>query len=348
MSRDTTVGIIVPSYNYGRFLWDCVQSVLQQDEVDLRMLIVDDASTDNSVDIARALAAADSRVELRVHPVNQGHITTYNEGLRWTSATYTVLLDSDDILTKGSLRRSCDLMDAHPEVSMVYGRAKEFSRRPGHVRISSSYWRIWSGREWFEGRCRLAENCVLQPTTVMRTRVIKEAGYFRPELPHTVDMELWLRLALYGDVGYIGGTRQAFYRVHPGSMHRSRFATELADLSQVAAAFEALFRHYKDRIPNLSEIEESTRRMLARRALDAACRMYDRGRPTLEEVAGLIELALKTYERARELSEWKHLGWRQSIGPKACLALRPLLLFTIASRSWRRVKRYRLHRLGLL
>jgi hypothetical protein len=77
---------------------------------------------------------------------------------------------------------------------------------------------------------------VRQPSVVMRTSLLKKVGGFRPELPHTADMEMWLRLSLYSDVGYIGGTHQGLYRIHSAGMHRSQFGTVLADLKQVAAA----------------------------------------------------------------------------------------------------------------
>src|ERR1700687_2697309 len=78
-----SIGIVVPCYNYGRYLQDCVASVLCQRGVDVRVLIIDDASTDNSASVAAAVAATDPRVEFRRHVVNQGHIQTYNEGLQW-------------------------------------------------------------------------------------------------------------------------------------------------------------------------------------------------------------------------------------------------------------------------
>jgi glycosyltransferase involved in cell wall biosynthesis len=350
MSHGASVSVIVPSYNYARFLEDCVRSVLSQDSINLRVLILDDASTDSSVEVASRLAAADPRIELRIHARNQGHIDTYNEGIAWAAGTYTVLLDSDDILTPGSLARSCELLHAHPEVGLVYGRVHRFygDGRPGRARTGRTRWRIHPGIEWFEGRCHLTENCIAQPSVVMRTSILKKVGLFRPELPHTADMEMWLRLSLYADVGYIDGVDQAFYRVHSAGMHRSRFGTVLADLSQVAAAFEILFQERKDRIPNVTQLQESTRRMIARRALDAACRMYDIGRPDVMQAVGLEELALKTYDRAPDLSEWDMLQWRKKVGPLACLALRPFLPATIASRSWRKVQRFRMHRMGLL
>jgi hypothetical protein len=241
-------------------------------------------------------------------------------------------------------------MDAHSEVGIVYGRTKEFhgNNRPGRASTTRPTWRIWQGREWFEGRCRMTENCVRQPSVVMRTSVLKKVGSFRPELPHTADMEMWLRLSLYSDVGYIGGTHQGFYRVHSTGMHRSQFGTVLADLSQVATAFEGLFRDNQERIPDHAQLQESARKMLARRALDAACRIYDGGRSDPAQIAGLEKLALSTYDCAPGLKEWARLRWRKSFGPIGCLALRPFLLFTIASRSRRKVNRYRLHRMGLL
>jgi GT2 family glycosyltransferase len=345
-----SVSVIVPSYNYARFLEDCVRSVLSQDGVDLRVLILDDASTDSSVEVASRLAVADPRIELRVHTRNRGHINTYNEGIAWAGGTYTVLLDSDDMLSPGSLSRSSELLDAHPEVGLVYGRVYRFhgDGRPGRTRTGRTKWHIHRGMEWFEGRCHLTENCVAQPSVVMRTSILKKMGRFNPDLPHTADMEMWLRLSLYADVGYISGVDQAFYRVHSAGMHRSRFGTVLADMSQVAAAFEILFQEHKDRIPNATQLEGSTRRMTARRALEAACRMYDTGRPELAQVAGLEQLALRTYERPHELAECDRLRWRKKVGPLACLALQPFLPATMASRSWRKVKRFRLHRMGLL
>jgi len=349
MGNDPSVSVIVPCYNYGRFLNDCIGSVLTQNDVDLRILILDDASTDNSVEIASAYAA-DPRVELRVHGVNQGHINTYNEGVSWATDTYTVILDADDILTRGSLRRAGDLLNAHPEVSIVYGRVYSFhgDRLPRYLGTARPAWRIWQGSEWFRIRCDLAQNCVLQPGVVMRTSVLKKIGGFRHELPHTADMEMWMRLALHGDVGYIGGTYQALYRIHSAGLHKRRYSTRLADLTQVVAAFERLFRDYKDRIPDHVQLEQLARSNLARRALDSACRLYDTGHPNSDEISGLQDLASATYSDAGKLGEWKSLQWRKRIGPLGCLALRPLLFFTIASRSLRKVQRYRLHRMGLL
>src|SRR5438874_544607 len=124
MSR---VDVIVPCYNYGRYLPGCVRSVLGQEGVNVRVLIIDDASPDGSGEAAEELARRDGRVEVRRHAVNQGHIATYNEGLDWAGGDYLLLLSADDLLAPGALGRAARALDAHPEVGLTYGRQVAFT-----------------------------------------------------------------------------------------------------------------------------------------------------------------------------------------------------------------------------
>ena len=112
----SSVSVVVPCYNYGHFLEECVASVLDdQDGVDVRVLIIDDASPDDSADVAKKIAARDPRVEVVVHTTNAGNIATFNEGLiEWADGDYCLLLSADDRVTPGALRRAAELLDANP------------------------------------------------------------------------------------------------------------------------------------------------------------------------------------------------------------------------------------------
>ena len=123
----SSVDVFVPCYNYGRYLPDCVASVLAQEGVDIRILIIDDASTDGSAEVARQLAETDRRITLALHHTNQGHIATYNEGIAWAAADYMLLLSADDMVAPGAFGRAVDVMDRRATVGMVYGRACKFS-----------------------------------------------------------------------------------------------------------------------------------------------------------------------------------------------------------------------------
>src|SRR3954451_2331626 len=102
----SSVDVIIPCYRYGHLLRECVASVLGQPGVELRVLILDDASPDDTPTVGKALAEGDVRVEYRRHAFNQSHIWTYNEGLDWASADYVLLLSADDLLTPFALRRA--------------------------------------------------------------------------------------------------------------------------------------------------------------------------------------------------------------------------------------------------
>ena len=171
MSR---VDVIVPCYKYAHFLRECVESVLAQ-PVDVRVLILDDASPDNTPEVAADLVARDGRVEYRRHKDNQGHIATYNEGIEWAGGDYLLLLSADDLVTPGAFGRAVKLMDEHPEVGFTYGRAITTDRpEPAMFQAPGDYcWRVLSGGEFWELSCKDACNIVSTPTAVVRTNLQK-------------------------------------------------------------------------------------------------------------------------------------------------------------------------------
>ncbi len=349
--RVPSVSVIIPCYNYARYLRQCVESVLSQSGVEVRVLIIDDASTDDSGEIAAALANEDSRVELRAHEANLGHVRTYNEGLFLARETYTVLLDADDMLTPGSLSRACALMAAHPGVGLVYGHPLAFGDGPPRPlpSVAPARWKIWPGQEWFKIRCRLIENCIRSPEVVMRTSVLRKVGGFREELPHSGDLELWMRFALHSDLGYVAGPDQAFYRDHAAGLHNARFSGALADHAQISSAFDLLFRDYRRMIADSDRLAARVRRRLAVRALRLAWRAYDREPFDLNEALALEASAGNTKNDAHVILARCRLRMRKKLGAGLWRAFaRTLNLMTIVPRRLNHLQHRRLQRAGLL
>jgi glycosyltransferase involved in cell wall biosynthesis len=334
----SSVSVVIPCYNYGHFLRDCVSSALDdQPGVDVRVLVIDDASGDGSAEVAKDIAASDPRVEVQVHPANRGHVATYNEGLiEWADGDYSVLLSADDRLVPGSLRRAADLLDAHPEVGFAYGHPVHFRQDspPSAARTDVKGWSVWSGHWWLERRFREANGCITSPEVVVRTSLQKRVGGYDPSLPHTCDIEMWMRLAAYADVGYVRGVDQAFYRVHGQNMSKSR--TPLVNLRQRRLAYEAVLERCGDAIPDAGRLGRIVHRRLAREALRHAARAYDRGRTGQIPVDELIEFAFDCWPGASELAEYKGLRMRERIGPAAMPYLQPLVLSALAhkARDW--------------
>jgi glycosyltransferase involved in cell wall biosynthesis len=340
--RRPTVSVVIPCYKYGRFLPNCVRSVLDQHGVDVRVLIIDDASPDDSAQVALRLAEEDARVEARIHEVNKGHIATYNEGLlEWADGDYSVLISADDLLTPGSLARATAVMEADPRVGFVYGHAAWWrDDQPLPVpRLESTGVTVWRGIEWVKIMCRRGYNVISSPEVVVRTSVQQKIGGYLPELPHTGDAEMWMRFALHSDVAYVKGVDQAYYRIHASQMTTER--VPYVDLIQRKAAYDALFDAYGERVPEADRLRRRAGRTMAKEALWRACRAYERRRMDITPITDLVEFAETAYPHPARLSEYWGLRWREKVGPQLCPYLQPLILSAVHRRVrtallWRR------------
>jgi glycosyltransferase involved in cell wall biosynthesis len=344
----SSVSVVIPCYKYGHYLADCVRSALYgQDGIDVRVLIIDDASPDDSAEVAHQLAAKDSRIEVQVHPTNRGHLATYNEGLLdWADGDYSVLLSADDRLTPGALTRAVGLLDQHPEVGFCYGHPVHFQHPgpPPPARTELRGHTVWPGHWWLARRFREAQGCITSPEVVVRTTLQHKVGGYDPALPATGDTEMWMRLAAHADVGYLRGVDQAYYRLHGNNMSTVDFGGQLAELAQRMAAYQAVIEGCGYLLPNRDELDGQVRRSIAGKALHRAARAYDRGRTDVVPVAELIALAEQCWPAYRELPEYRWLRVRQRIGTTAMPYLQPLVLSPVVDRarewlwwrSWRR------------
>lgn len=245
------VTVVVPCYRYGRYLPEVVSTTLSQAGVVVDVVIVDDASPDGSGDVAQSLADRFPNVSVIRHQRNQGHIATYNTGLAQASGTYVVLLSADDLLTPGSLARATAMMEAHPEVGLVYGHVETFTDTVPALPRPRVSWSIWSGERWLERIMRRGMNVISSPEVVMRRSLLDELGGYEPTLPHAADLFLWLRAAGRASVGRVNGCVQALYRVHGANMHLTDYSDVLSDITQRFETFELFlsgdYRHHARR-----------------------------------------------------------------------------------------------------
>jgi glycosyltransferase involved in cell wall biosynthesis len=324
MSR---VDVLVPCYNYGRYLRECVLSVLSQEGVDVRVLIIDDCSSDDSAEVGRRLAAEDARVEFHRHSINRGHIATYNEGLlEWAGGDYCMLLSADDLLTPGALGRAARVLDAHPEVSFVHGRVIPIDsgkppREPDTTATACPYV-VRPGEAWIEDMCRVCNNPIASPEVVVRTSLQKQVGGYRAELPHTGDLEMWLRLATRGSVGILDAD-QAFYRRHAQNMSSTLASTMLKDLAHRWAAFDALFTDQLPAGPERTRLRKLVSDGIAGRALAEAYRLFESAE--CDDCLGLLSLALTCSPDARHSKLYTRLKWKLRVGPALWSLFRQLV-----------------------
>src|SRR5919204_1294892 len=178
------VSIVTPSYNQAAFLEETIRSVLEQDYEPIEYLVVDDGSTDGSVEIVERYA---DRLAWWTRQENAGQVAALNRGFARATGEYLGYLNSDDTLLPGAVARMVEALERDPELLLVYGDAlytDEGSRQTGYLR----------SREFDVAEMvRRADNHLLQPSTLWRREAWERFGPFDERGWYFFDFEFFVR-----------------------------------------------------------------------------------------------------------------------------------------------------------
>lgn len=213
------VSVCIPVYNGERFLQEAIESVLAQDYQDFELIIVDDASTDNSTDIVRSLK--DSRLRFYQNEISMGIPGNWNIALSKATARYVKYLFQDDILYPDCLSSMLEAMKEHQSVGLVFSqrdvvaedglRASQFylylNDLQAPLRRKAALQPFNKGMELLEACIRHGRalfNYIAEPSFVMfDSGLIPRLGYFDNKLRQNVDYDYWLRFLMVSDAYFV-------------------------------------------------------------------------------------------------------------------------------------------------
>lgn len=234
------VTYVVPCYNLGHLLGECVESILDQTFRELEVIVMDDCSPDNTPAIAGALARRDPRVRYVRNEVNLRHLANYNKGIRLARGEYVCLISADDKLRRPNVvEKFAGLMDDHPEVGFVFCPVMKF-RQTGEFALYGSCGEsdaIFKGEDFLR-RWLFNGNIVPAPAGIARKSAWESAGLFPLDLPFAGDWYMWCAFALDADVGYFAEPMVS-YRDH--ELNMTKFFKDRATLL-MADEFAVLWR----------------------------------------------------------------------------------------------------------
>jgi len=203
MSFRPKISVLIPTYQYGRFLPEAIESVLVQDYADFEILISDDASRDDSAEVIRAYAARDPRIRFQLQAKNLGMVSNWNWCLAEARGDYVKYLFGDDRLTSPTtLGRMVSMLENEPR-AVLAATARVI------LDADSQQTEVWdeAGAPGFHAgpdilyRCiRRDRNVVGEPSAVMFRRAAAGRG-FDPSFRQLVDEEMWFHLL--GDGGMV-------------------------------------------------------------------------------------------------------------------------------------------------
>jgi len=214
------VSIVIPCYNHAQFVQETIQSVIDQDYENIELIIIDDGSKDNSVEVIQEMIPACEerfvRFEFRYRP-NKGLCATLNEALEWCEGEYFSPIASDDILISHKTRKQVCLFVNEKDslVVGVFGRVLLFNNKLNEIKNTDNVLLIkYNFKDVFYRRSKLPA-----PTAMLNTSKLKSVGGYDQKMK-IEDFYLWLRLTEDGSKLLFANEYLAYYRRHSDNLSK--------------------------------------------------------------------------------------------------------------------------------
>ena len=230
------VSVCLPTYNGADYIEEALRSILNQTYQDFELLVVDDGSTDTTLDIVQSIS--DPRIQLHRNPERLGIPANWNRCLELAAGEFVCLFHQDDVMLPENLERKIQLLSADETVGFVHSAVETLAEEsaPG----SFANWienttedSVWDGPEYFR-TLLLNGNRVCAPTVLARRSALLEQGGFDPDLGFACDYAMWLRLCLTHRVGFLAQPLVR-YRWHGGNAsHAYQFERGMEEMSTAA------------------------------------------------------------------------------------------------------------------
>ncbi|HEV2495127.1 MAG TPA: glycosyltransferase [Terriglobia bacterium] len=210
------VSVCIPTFNRARYLRAAIESVLGQNFRDLEVIVSDDGSSDQTSDLVRSMA--DARFRYTRNPSRLGLWANTNQCLARASGKYVIILQDDDALLPGLLRREVEVLESEPGVVLVHAAARRVDADSHLIDEPPQSWpprsagldfvsRFWSG----------ARYAVAMSSAMFRKSMVTELGGFNADLLFSADADLWQRMAFKGQIAFLNEPLIAV-RFHAGQV----------------------------------------------------------------------------------------------------------------------------------
>ena len=218
MKNTPKVTVLMPVYNGEKYLREAIDSILSQTFTDFEFLIINDGSTDRSVEFIKSYP--DPRIRLVHNETNLGLIPSLNKGVDLSQGEYIARMDCDDISLPQRLEKQVNFMDTHREVGVCGTWAKVIDINNNVVRNYKTPAGDMAGKLcWWP-------SVFVHPTCMMRRELLKMIRY-SSDYPHAEDYDLWLRLC--NKTGFFNLNQfLLLYRVHAENVTATKRTEQLA------------------------------------------------------------------------------------------------------------------------
>jgi glycosyltransferase involved in cell wall biosynthesis len=184
MNRNT-LSVIIPNYNHGHYIGEALEAILDQSFRPLEVIVIDDASTDNSIEVIEQLARKDSTIRLLRNEKNMGPMPTVNRGLKQANGNCVYMMAADDKILPSFLEKSMNLLAQYPQAGLCSADMILIDERGvklSEYRATALDRALFLSPQEVLRELRKNPNYIIGGTTIFRREALEEVGGFLPEL----------------------------------------------------------------------------------------------------------------------------------------------------------------------
>ena len=238
------VSVCLPTYNGAEYIEAALRSILHQSYQDFELLVVDDGSTDTTLDIVQSFS--DPRIQIHRNPTRLGIPANWNRCLELAGGAFVCVFHQDDVMLPDNLECKVRVLSADETVGFVHSGVETLVDESAPSAFAD--WiedatddTVWDGPEYFR-TLLLNGNRVCAPTVLARRSALIEQGGFDPDLGFACDYAMWLRLCLTYRVGFLARPLVR-YRWHGGNAsHAYQFERGVEEITTAARRGLRLYR----------------------------------------------------------------------------------------------------------
>lgn len=248
--RQPKVSVLIPAYNHAQYIQETIDSVLEQSFGDFELLISDDCSTDNTVDMIKRYS--DSRIISVFFEENKGTVRSLNHLLSLAKGEYIAVLGSDDVWEKDKLEKQLEVLEKDKSIAACFSKATVIDQNSNQIVDKA----VFSDEIFEFENCDKAHmlrklfvsgNHLCHSSAVIRTSVHKQVGEYNVAYRQLHDFDLWIRILLNDKIYVIEDSLVKYrYVVNAGNVSQSTTKNDFRLWNEAEAIITFLFENISD------------------------------------------------------------------------------------------------------
>ena len=223
---NNTVSVIIPVYNQEKYIEQCLNSVVNQTYTNLEIIVIDDCSTDSSINIVNNFMNKDNRIKLIELPENKGVSTARNTGIDMATGDYICFIDSDDVWVLNKIEKQVKFMNEN-NYEFIYSNYAYLSERHKNSNINNNRNKTTNVPKKITYKEAIKNTTIFVSTVMLNMHKLTKEQIYMPNYEIAQDTATWWKILKYGITAHGMSEVLAFYRVGIKSLSSNKFKAVL-------------------------------------------------------------------------------------------------------------------------